>query len=113
MSGCDEFIPFARQIAILVHHRVPHRDVTEPLRDGAAVTYRARLFHDLAEWILDFRRGRLAVVPVIPLRLGQELARVLRLRRIIALPRDERALETAGVPVEIFVEAVALEAVEM
>src|SRR5258707_185258 len=96
MSGRDELVPLARQIAILVHHRVPHRDVAEPLRNGPTVAHRAGLLHDLAERTLDFGGGRLAVVPVVPFRLGQELPRILGLRRIIALTRDESTLETAG-----------------
>ncbi len=57
--------------------------------------------------------GRLAAVPVVPLGLGQELPGVLRLRRVVALARDERALEAAGVPVQVFVEAVELQPIDM
>src|ERR1700704_50073 len=112
-SGRDELVPFAREVAILVHHGVPHGDVAQPLVDAAAVPPCAGFLHELAEGAENVCRSRLAVIPVVPLRRRQELPRVLRLRRVVALARDEGALKAAGVPVEIFVEAVALQSVEM
>src|SRR5271165_6856408 len=31
MSGRDELVPLARQVAILIHYRVPHGDIAQPL----------------------------------------------------------------------------------
>src|SRR5689334_4650183 len=38
-SGGDELVPAPGQIPVLIHHRVPHCDVSEPLLDGAAVAH--------------------------------------------------------------------------
>ena len=40
-SGRDELVPAPREIAVLVHHRVPHRDVAQAVPERAAVA-RAR-----------------------------------------------------------------------
>src|ERR1700730_16228462 len=36
-SGGDELVPLTRQVAILVHHRIPYGDVAQALVDRAAV----------------------------------------------------------------------------
>src|SRR4051794_3524971 len=57
-SGCDEFVPAAGNVAVLVHYGIPHGDVAQPLPHRAAVADIAGLFHQLAEGRQDvgFRR---------------------------------------------------------
>src|SRR5271163_5012859 len=66
-SRRDELVPAPGQIAVLVHHRVPHRDIAHALPERAAVAHAAGLLHHLAVRIDDVGGGRLAVVPIIPL----------------------------------------------
>src|SRR5713101_4178443 len=112
-SRSDELVPTAGQVAVLVHDRIPYRDVAHALPECAAVACAPGLLHQLAEWVDDVGRGRLAAVPVVPFSFGQEFLSVLRHRRIVAFTRDERALEARGVAVHVFVEAVELEPAQM
>src|SRR5262249_59651153 len=111
-SGRDELVPALGQVAVLVHHRVPAGDVAHAVPDGAAVAGGALLFHDGAVGVLDVDRGRLAVVPVVPFFLGQELLGRRGHRRVVALLGDEPALPTGIVPVYVLHGAVELEPAE-
>jgi hypothetical protein len=79
------------QIAIFVHHRVPHGDVAHAIPECAAVARAPGLFHQFAVGIGVVGGFRLAAVPVIPLRFGEELFRILRDSRIILLAFSQQA----------------------
>src|SRR5262245_36690401 len=76
-SGGDELVPALDHVTVFVHERVPTRDVTHALPEGAAVAHPTGLLHDVAVRILDHLLRRLALVPVVPLVLGHELLRGL------------------------------------
>src|SRR5262245_61486017 len=112
-SGRDELVPAPRQVAVLVHHRVPAGDVAHAVPDGAAVARHALLLHQGAVGILDVDGRRLAFVPVVPFLRRQELLGSRGPRRIVALLGDESALPAGIVPVDVLPGAVGLQPAEM
>src|SRR5580704_8461518 len=61
----DELVPFADHVAVLVHHRVPHRDMAHALGERAAVAHRTGLFDLFAGRAHDVARRRLSFHPVV------------------------------------------------
>src|SRR5262249_61820286 len=72
-SGGDELVPLADHIPTLVHQGIPTSHLAHPLPEGAAVALLAGLLHQVPVGILDVVLGGLAVVPVAPFVVGQEL----------------------------------------
>src|SRR3569623_1567771 len=64
---CDELVPLADHVVVLVHHRVPAGDAAHAVLVGAAVAHCAGLLQQRAVWRLDVLLGRLALHPVGPL----------------------------------------------
>src|SRR5579871_249600 len=62
-SGRDELVPFADHVIVLVHDRVPARDIAHALVVRAAVAHGAGLLEERSVGRLDVLLGRLAFHP--------------------------------------------------
>src|SRR6516165_12740212 len=105
-SGCDKFIPLADHVAVLVHDRVPHTDVTHAVPERAAVAYGAGAFDLFAGRAQDVALGRLAFHPVIPFVGSHVILCGLEHGRVIALTIEKGANPAGQVPVDEFVSGV-------
>src|SRR5256885_215293 len=101
-SGGDELVPLADHVPALVHQRIPARHLAHPFPEGAAVALLAGLLHQVPVGVLDIVLGGLALVPVPPFVVGEELLGRLRHRAVVALFGDEAALPARLIPIQVF-----------
>src|SRR5581483_3219089 len=80
---------------------------------GAAAADFAALDRNVAAWAGQVGGRGLALVPIIPLRLGEMTTHPLGRRHVIALPRHHRAGPAVQPPIEIFVGDVERPPAEM
>src|SRR5207245_2375576 len=95
------------------HDRVPAGDPAETGLVGAAVAHGSGLLHRLAKGVEDDALGGLALVPVAPFVLGQELLGGFRDADIVALLGYETAHPAGLVPVDVLIGGVELDAAQM
>src|SRR5262252_4076759 len=111
--GGAELVPLLVHVAGLVHDRVPAGDLAETVCVGAAVAHGPGFLHRLAIGVGDDTVGGLALVPIAPFILAQELLGRFRNADIVALFRNEAAYPARLIPVEILIGGVALDPAEM
>src|SRR3954471_11498865 len=73
LLGSQELVPLADEVLMLVHDRVPDRDVGHPGLVASAVPDFALLGHDATVRRQHVFGRRLAAVPVVPLGLREVL----------------------------------------
>src|ERR1700682_690313 len=103
-----EVIPSLVHVGGLIHQRVPAGNILDALEERAAIALGAGLFLWEAIRIIYGVGRRLAVVPEIPFRRGQECLGGGWDRAVIAVASDESALPTRKIPIEIFVGGIEL-----
>src|ERR671917_1079150 len=78
--GSQKLVPLADEVLMLVHDRVPDRDVGHPGLVASAVADLALLGHNATVRRQHVLGRRLATVPVVPLGLGEMLFGIFRNR---------------------------------
>jgi hypothetical protein len=102
----EEFRPSLSQVVILVHQRIPDRNLGITVPVGAARSNIALFDDDGTKWVRQVLRRRLTFVPVIPLCGFKIFLRIFGDGVIVALTRYKRGRPAVKPPVDILVSLI-------